>query len=58
MAGTDDGTVEGEDSLTYEEVVEGERRFLWEAGGTDGARCVGAGEAMEGEHRAFRKCHV
>ena len=59
MAGTDDGTVEGEDSLTEEEVVEGERWFACEAGGTDwAARCVGVGEVTERVHRFLRECHA
>lgn len=60
VAGTEDGTIEGEDSLTEEEVVEREWRFVCEAGTTDGACgcCVGAGEAVEGEHKALRECHA
>lgn len=56
IAGADDGAVEGEDSLTEEEVVEGERGFVGEKGAMGWtARCVGAGEGVEGKHRAFRE---
>ena len=56
MAGADDGTVEGEDSLTDEEVVEGERGFVGEKGAA--ARGVGAEEDGEGGHRIFRGWHA
>lgn len=59
MAGADDGTVEGEDTLTDEEVVEGERGFVGEKGAMgSAARGVDAGEDGEGGHRVFRGWHA
>ena len=44
MAGADDGTVEGEDALTDEEVVEGESGFVGKKGAMgSAARGVGPG---------------